>query len=139
MIKIILLFQTYATINLVVMFLKGVPPVIFALFIGPWSDKYGRKVLMILPMTGYVFFYTWMFINTMYKDMVVEYLMLEVLAYWPGGWMCMFLGFYSYISDISSSKSRALRIGVLDCTFSLVFTIAIGKFLKEFNLDCAEY
>ena len=110
------------------MFIKGVPPVIFALFIGPWSDKFGRKVLMILPMSGYVFFYLWMFINVIYyEEMVVEYLMLEVFAYWPGGWMCMFMGFYSYISDISSPRTRAIRIGILDCMFSLVFTIAMGK------------
>ena len=121
------MFQTYANINLVVMFIKGVPPVLFSLFIGPWSDRAGRKVLMILPMTGYIFFYLWMMINTIYyEEMAVEYLMLEVLTYWPGGWMCLWLGYYSYISDISSPRSRAIRIGVLDCTYSAVFAISTG-------------
>ena len=52
--------------------------------------------------------------------------MLEVFAYWPGGWMCMFLGYYSYISDISTPANRAIRIGILDCIFSVGFTIALG-------------
>ena len=74
--------------NLVVMFIKTIPPIIFALFIGPWSDKCGRKVLMILPMTGYIFFYLWMLINTIYFDELnAEYLMMEVFAYWPGGFL----------------------------------------------------
>ena len=109
------------------MFIKTIPPIIFALFIGPWSDKCGRKPLMILPMTGYIFFYLWMLINTIYFDELnAEYLMMEVFAYWPGGWMCMFLGFYSYASDMSTPETRAIRIGILDCTFSIGFTIAIG-------------
>ena len=108
------------------MFIKTIPPIIFSLFIGPWSDKCGRKVLMILPMTGYIFFYIWMIICTIYDELNAEYLMLEVFAYWPGGWMCMFLGYYSYISDISTPANRAIRIGILDCIFSVGFTIALG-------------
>ena len=47
-----LFFQTYAEIQLVTMFVKGIPPIIFALFVGPWSDKFGRKFLIIFPLIG---------------------------------------------------------------------------------------
>ena len=61
------------------MFVKGIPPIIFALFIGPWSDKFGRRYLIILPLTGYIGYNIWFLINVIYFDeMVVEYLMLEV-------------------------------------------------------------
>ena len=35
--------------------------------------------------------------------------------------------FHKFISDVSTPKSRALRIGILDCTLSSAVAIAIGK------------
>ena len=46
------LFQTYQKMTYAVLFIKGVPPIIFTLFIGPWSDRFGRKLLMVVPLTG---------------------------------------------------------------------------------------
>ena len=110
------------------MFIKGVPPIIFVLFIGPWSDNCGRKVLILLPMVGLMLNYIWFCINTIYyEELTVEYLMFEVIANWFGGWTCFFLGLYSYISDVSSPKSRAVRIGTLDCTLSAAIAIALGN------------
>ena len=112
------------------MFVKGVPPIIFALFIGPWSDNHGRKVLILLPLVGFILNYLWFFINTIYyEELTVEYLMFEVIATWFGGWTCFFLGTYSYISDLSTSKSRAVRIGILDCVSSAATAIALGNTL----------
>ena len=120
--------QTYSKIQLVTMFIKGVPPIIFVLFIGPWSDNCGRKVLILLPMIGLILNYIWFCINTIYyEELAVEYLMFEVIANWFGGWTCFFLGIYSYISDVSSPKSRAVRIGILDCTLSVAIAIALGN------------
>ena len=110
------------------MLIKGIPPIIIVLFIGPWSDNCGRKVLMILPVIGFILNYLWFLLNAIYfEELVAEYLMFEVVDYWLGGWTCFFLGTYSYISDSSSPDSRALRIGILDCTVSLAVAIAIGK------------
>ena len=87
--------------NLVTMFVKGIPPIIFALFIGPWSDKFGRKFLIVFPLIGYVLYNVWFLINVIFYDyFTVDYLMLEVVQYWFGGFMCLFLGLYSYVSDI---------------------------------------
>ena len=49
--------------------------------------------------------------------MVAEFLMLEVIQFWFGGYMCFFLGVYSYISDISNEKTRTVRIALLDFVF----------------------
>ena len=64
------------------LFVKAIPPIIFALFIGPWSDKFGRRYLIILPLIGYIAYNIWFLLNVIYFDeMVVEYLMLEALQY----------------------------------------------------------
>ena len=75
------------------MLVKGVPPIIFALFIGPWSDKFGRKFLIVFPLIGYVLYNAWFLINVIFFDFfVAEWLMLEVIQFWFGGFMCLFLG-----------------------------------------------
>ena len=110
------------------MFVKGIPPIIFALFIGPWSDRFGRKFLIIFPIIGYILFDIWFLINvTFYDHFVVEFLMLEVIQYWFGGYMCLFLGLYSYVSDISEQKTRTVRIALLDFVFFSGMAIGAGK------------
>jgi len=118
--------KTYASIQLVTMFVKGIPPIIFALFIGPWSDKFGRKFLIVFPLIGYAFYNIWFFINVIFYDyFVVEFLMLEVIQFWFGGFMCLFLGLYSYVSDISEHKTRTVRIAFVD--FVLFVALSIGS------------
>lgn len=108
------------------MFVKGVPPIIFALFIGPWSDKFGRKFLIVFPLIGYALYNIWFLINVIFfETFVVEYLMLEFIQFWFGGYMCLFLGLYSYVSDISPVNTRTARIALVDFVF---FTgLAIGS------------
>lgn len=110
--------KTNAEIQLVTMFVKGIPPIIFALFVGPWSDKFGRKFLIMFPLLGYVGYNLWFLTNVLlYDKMYVEFLMLEVIQFWFGGYMCFFLGVYSYISDTSNEKTRTVRIALLDFVF----------------------
>ena len=68
----LLLSQTVATMQLVTMFVKGVPPIIFALFIGPWSDRFGRKFLIIFPLFGDVIYCLWFLINVIFFDQLGE-------------------------------------------------------------------
>jgi len=60
----------------------------------------------------------WFLINAIFfTQMRPEWLMFEVFQYWPGGFMCLFLGAYSYVSDQSSKEYRTLRIGIVDFIF----------------------
>jgi MFS family permease len=109
------------------MFVKGIPPIIFTLFIGPWSDRFGRKFLIVLPLIGYVFYNVWFLINVIFYDFFpVEWLMLEVIQFWFGGFMCLFLGLYSYVSDISAENVRTVRIAIVDFVFFSGMAIGSG-------------
>ena len=121
-------FQTYQSIYSVTLYLKGIPPIIFTLFIGPWSDRFGRKKLMIIPLFGYLAYNIWFLINAIFfTQMRPEWLMFEVFQYWPGGFMCLFLGAYSYVSDQSSKEYRTLRIGIVDFIFYGGISSGYGK------------
>ena len=121
-------FQAYANMQTVTMFVCGIPPVIFSLMIGPWSDNFGRKMLMLFPMSGYIAYMSWLLINVIFFDqMVAEWLMfVSVMENWPGGWIVVFLGAYSYVSDNSSPEFRTARIAIFDCVTSCAFALGPG-------------
>jgi MFS family permease len=118
-------------VEIVTQILKTIPMVMFALFLGPWSDKAGRKMLIILPFLGY-FLYCITFIvnNYFFDELVVEFLWFESISSYFGGFALLFLGAYGYIADTTSLKSRTIRIAVMDGMMSVAATI--GGFINGY-------
>ncbi|XP_038210471.1 proton-coupled folate transporter-like [Zerene cesonia] len=84
-------------------------PCIIIMFLGAWSDRTGkRKLCILLPISG------------------------EVTAV-TGGWVTMFLGVFSYISDITSEQSRTFRVGLVSfcMTAGVPIGIAMGGILVQ--------
>ena len=107
--------EVTAQVEIVTQILKQIPMVIFALFLGPWSDKAGRKILILLPFLGYILYCITFVVNVYFFDeLKVEFLCLESLCSFSGGNIMLFLGAYGYICDTSSPKSRTFRIAVMD-------------------------
>ena len=105
--------------------------VIFTLFLGPWSDKAGRKMLNMLPFLGYVLYCVTLIVNVYFFDeLVVEFLWLETISSFFGGYALLYLGAYGYIADTSSLKSRTIRIAVMDGMSSVSETI--GSYINGY-------
>ena len=66
-----------ATLNIWGSLIKTIPSIFFVLFLGPWSDKNGRKPLMVVPLIGATLS-TCIFtlIHYLGNDLTAEYLLL---------------------------------------------------------------
>lgn len=100
-------------------------PCFLILFLGAWSDRTRkRKICIILPTIGDCL----MSLSCILSVYFFQELPLEISMFlkviFPaitGAWISVFMGAFSYISDISSEESRTFRIGM---TF---LCLTIGK------------
>ncbi|KAL0113780.1 hypothetical protein PUN28_012713 [Cardiocondyla obscurior] len=118
--------QPYA--SLIVMskfFMESVSPSLLVLFLGPWSDKYGRKPVIL---SGYI-------------STSLNYLLLSIMANWDivcwylliayipvalfGGINVLMLASMCYITDITSDNERAWHLTLLSALKSLGVLIGL--------------
>ncbi|XP_076310146.1 lysosomal proton-coupled steroid conjugate and bile acid symporter SLC46A3-like isoform X2 [Tachypleus tridentatus] len=116
-----------------------IPGAIVTIMMGPWSDKHGRKIPMILPLFGMVIENILCIFLALYFQIPSVYILL---AYFSGGifggFSCVITGIYSYVTDVSSSKSRTFRYGVADLFFALglpIGTLTGGQIFKYWGYN----
>lgn len=95
-------------------------PLFFILFMGAWSDKYGRKVPLCAAMIGHTLYSAGYLLNSWVWHWPVEYLLVVALFESLGGGAVSFLtAANSYISDITSEESRTSRVGLANSIWFL--------------------
>ncbi|PNF29985.1 hypothetical protein B7P43_G06967 [Cryptotermes secundus] len=104
-------------------------PAVLSMFLGPWSDHYGRKPLMLWPVFGYGLTYIIYTFLSVVPDLCPFYFLLaSIPVALSGGLITVISGMYAYTSDITSAEKRALRMGFLDvCLFG---GVAVGGYLS---------
>ncbi|XP_064120874.1 lysosomal proton-coupled steroid conjugate and bile acid symporter SLC46A3-like [Macrobrachium nipponense] len=110
-------FSIFAFYNSIIM---SVLPLLFVLFMGAWSDKYGRKIPLLMTLTGHVFYASGYLLNNWMASWPVELIyvvtFMEALG---GGYMCLLSTTVSYISDICSEKTRTARVSTANSVWYL--------------------
>lgn len=135
------MLQEYVThiISLKVIVEYATPSLIIT-FLGAWSDLTGRRiVILIIPIVAHIL----QCISNMLNVMLFNQLPVEVLLFLDaflhgigGGWSLVFIGIFSYISDITTVKERTYRLGYVNfCAFvSVPIGLAMSGFiLKNFG------
>ncbi|CAH0551578.1 unnamed protein product [Brassicogethes aeneus] len=104
---------------------------ILCIFIGPWSDRFGRKPLIIAPTIGYTISFICAVIFTLLPNLSPWYFILSNIPICLTGGMPIFItGVLSHVTDITSAENRGMRMGIVEAT------LGIGIFLG--NL-CSSY
>ncbi|CAB3243655.1 unnamed protein product [Arctia plantaginis] len=105
-------------------------PCIIIMFLGSWSDRTGnRKLIILLPIYGEVLTSLNNLVNVYFFYEIPVEITVFLETFFPavtGGWVTMFLGVFSYISDITSEESRTFRVGLVNFCMTAGLPIGIG-------------
>lgn len=110
--------QPYAaTITMTIVLLTSVVPALVALFLGPWSDKFGRKPVIVIASLGYMItevLIAWIsYMSSYYTLTPWLYVVASIPVAVSGGYSVFNAGIFSYMNDITNESNRTMRMGVL--------------------------
>ncbi|CAL4147784.1 unnamed protein product, partial [Meganyctiphanes norvegica] len=126
--------QDFSVFNMYNGMIMSFIPLFFILFVGAWSDKYGRKVPLLMAMIGHFGHSTGYFIISQVPNLPVEHLLISALFDSLGGGTPSFLtAANAYICDVTSEKNRTMRVGMANSIWFLGGPIGtlIGTFLYK--------
>ncbi|XP_067842100.1 lysosomal proton-coupled steroid conjugate and bile acid symporter SLC46A3 isoform X2 [Heptranchias perlo] len=110
-----------------------VPGLIVTFILGAYSDRYGRRLTLLLPSIGSLFA-SLAFLAVAYFSWSIYVIFIPVtLNACFGSFTTLFGGAFAYIADISSSKQKNMRMALLDMIVGVMGGIGVlssGYFLR---------
>ncbi|XP_049818956.1 proton-coupled folate transporter isoform X2 [Aethina tumida] len=104
---------------------------LFCLFVGPWSDKFGRKPLILSPLLGYTLGFLALVVISLFPNASPWYFVISSLPVCMTGGVPTFItGVLSHITDVTTPANRGMRMGIFEAM------IGIGIFLGNI---CSSY
>ncbi|GBP51755.1 hypothetical protein EVAR_97032_1 [Eumeta japonica] len=119
-------------------------PLVLAFFLGSWSDKRGRKIILLGGLLGKLYFSLMItyittngnarmpqFVPNLTIDWPLEYVIYA--AAFPsaltGADLAIFAGAFAYLADVTSAENRTLRVGILDVVYlsTMPTGVALGS------------
>ena len=114
-----------------------VPMMFSAVMLGSYSDRIGRKVILVLPIIG-LCVRIGILALVIFLHMNMYYLHIGmILEGFLGGSVLFLCGVFSYISDITTTKRRTLRVIILECCSTVGWVISqlgIGYLIKYHHI-----
>lgn len=111
------------------------PTVFMAFFLGAYSDKFGRRYIILAGLFGKLYFSNVLTLTSLFSDWPIEYIIYfaSLPCAFTGSDMAIFAGCFAHLADVSSEKHRTLRITILDGLYlaTMPTGILLGKVLWE--------
>lgn len=118
--------------------LQMAPSAFLALFIGSWSDKYGRKPPVILALTGIILDGFGTLACAYFMHSRVEFYFIPALfTGLSGGFIGVLMVLYSYASDITSSGKRTMKYAFMEVAFGIA--MPLGQLAGGWLFEIASY
>ncbi|XP_055606623.1 proton-coupled folate transporter-like isoform X2 [Uranotaenia lowii] len=113
-----------------------VVPISMAFFLGPWSDKRGRKLPILLGLIGKLIHSIMIMINTK-MNWPLEYVIYTatIPSALTGGSLVIFGSCFAYIADVTTASERTMRIAILEASFLGTMPIGVALGYMFFNLS----
>ena len=114
-----------AVLNLYVGVASQIPGILSALLLGPFSDRYGRRIAMGVVTFGLV-------LQSLLANVIIEFqldlhyfVLSSALRTLFGGLAGLLTTSYSYIADISPRKWLTLRLGILEAVTFIASSLGL--------------
>ncbi|XP_068143750.1 probable peptidoglycan muropeptide transporter SLC46 [Drosophila tropicalis] len=122
--KIEVKVQTYsANIMLASSLLESCLPAVLSLFLGPWSDKFGRRPILLSIFIGYLSSSIILIILTGITSSTNIspwlYLLSSVPSVLSGGTCTLITIMYCYVSDVATDDKRPMRMVLMEAMLGL--------------------
>ncbi|XP_022121523.1 proton-coupled folate transporter [Pieris rapae] len=103
-------------------------PLLLAFFLGAYSDKRGRKIIILTGLLGKLYFslmITYITTNSWPVEYVIYFAVLPSVI--TGTDLAIFTGCFAYLADITSVENRTFRVAILDAVY--LSTMPTGIYL----------
>lgn len=127
-----------ATILMTINVLSAVIPTILSLFLGPWSDKYGRRKVILGVFLGFNITMAWILIVSYTSENISvnnpwHYMLAQLPLMLSGGYPTLIVIVLCYITDQTEESNRSHRFTIFEI---IVFTgvlvaVASSSFILE--------
>ncbi|XP_067122721.1 probable peptidoglycan muropeptide transporter SLC46 [Centruroides vittatus] len=106
--------------NLYSSLITTIPAIFFTLVIGPWSDKYGRKLPIFLSLIGLGLENVGLMFNAIYFSTPLYWTLVSAIpAGIFGGLTVTITCLYSLISEQTTRKQRTIKYALLEVSFGM--------------------
>jgi PCFT/HCP family folate transporter-like MFS transporter 1/3 len=127
-----------ATLNMVHSLTEACFSAVICLFVGPWSDRFGRKPILIIPIIGYLLFYVFFAVFASLENISPWYsLVCSIPVYVTGGGASYLTVLLCYITDVTREANRGMRMGVFEAVLSL--GILMGNVSSSYVFSVTNY
>ncbi|XP_055350155.1 proton-coupled folate transporter-like [Paramacrobiotus metropolitanus] len=115
--------------------IDSLPAMFFSLFLGSWSDEYGRKLPMMLPFVGLIIAHGFTLVNTYVRISPYFLMLTPFITAATGGMILVNVAVFSFVGDYTNDRTRSPNLAIVDAAHFLVRFAgsAIGGQLMRFG------
>lgn len=112
--------------------LSSIVTTVLSLFLGPWSDKYGRKKVLNSIFIGITMSKGWIMIVSYLSDYYEpndpwNYLIAHIPLLVTGGWPTLIIVMLCYMTDLSDESNRSIRFTIVEIIIFCGVVLATGS------------
>lgn len=110
--------------------LENLFPMILVCLIGPWSDKYGRKIPMLAVMVSFILQHILLIVCALDPTSTIGANSVGFISSFivslTGNNACFIMSCFSYVSDTTPKDKLTQKTGITGCSIFLAITVGMG-------------